>query len=106
MIKDENDKNIGKKAYKKGNGLFSGLVGTIQKYDGDFTELKGYSLVFSDGIGLYCKLKDLVFVEDECSQFGNIDGMNGSCHYCKEDNQELFQACWDDKSKDIKPKMR
>jgi len=63
--KDENDKNIGRKAYKKGNGLFSGLIGIVQKYDDEFTELKGYSLVFDNGSGLYCQLKDLVFVEKE-----------------------------------------
>jgi len=103
--KNETDKNIGKKAYKKGNGLFSGLIGTVQKYDGNIM-IGGYNLILPDGSRVYSKLEDLVFVEDECSQFGNMDGMNGSCHYCKEDNQELFQACWNDKSKDIKPKTR
>lgn len=41
----------------------------------------------------------------QCIQFGNMDGMNGSCHYCKEDNRELFEACWNNKFKDAKPKL-
>jgi len=35
--------------------------------------------------------------EQQCEQFGNLDGMNGSCHYCKEESIELFKACWDRK---------
>ncbi len=62
--KNETDKNIGKKAYKKGNGLFSGLIGTVQKYDGNIM-IGGYNLILPDGSRVYSKLEDLVFVEDE-----------------------------------------
>jgi len=64
QIQNENDKYIGRKAYKKGNGLFSGLIGVVQKYDGEFTGLKGYRLIFDNGSGLYCKLEDLVFIDE------------------------------------------
>ena len=57
-LQNENDKNIGRKAYKKGNGLFSGIAGIVKKFDGE-----GYCLAFSDGSGVYCKLKDLVFID-------------------------------------------
>lgn len=30
-----------------------------------------------------------------CSNFGSCDGMNGSCHYCKENNIKLFKNCWE-----------
>ena len=64
-LQDENDKNIDRKAYKKGNGLFSGLVGTVKKYDDEFTRLEGYKLVFSNGDGVFSKLEDLVFVDEK-----------------------------------------
>ena len=62
---DENDKNIGRKAYKKGNGFYSGLIGVVQKYDSEITGLKGYSLKFTDGSGVFSKLEDLVFIDDD-----------------------------------------
>ena len=29
-----------------------------------------------------------------CREFGNIDGMNGSCVDCSYENKELFNKCW------------
>lgn len=58
---NENDKNIGRKAYKKGNGFFSGLIGAVQKYDGNIM-IGGYNLILPDGSKVYSKLEDLVFV--------------------------------------------
>jgi len=29
----------------------------------------------------------------KCIQFGHTDGMNGSCHYCMEEDDKLFRAC-------------
>ena len=29
-----------------------------------------------------------------CNDFGNVDGMNGSCVECFYDNRELFNKCW------------
>ena len=59
--KNENDKYIGRKAYKKGNGIFSGLVGIVQKSNSNIMA-GGYNLIFPDGSGVYCKLEDLVFI--------------------------------------------
>lgn len=28
-----------------------------------------------------------------CPYFGHRDGMNGSCHYCYEENEERWQLC-------------
>jgi len=42
--------------------------------------------------------------EQQCEQFGNLDGMNGSCHYCKEESIELFKACWDRKYSKVETK--
>lgn len=61
---NEIDKNIGRKAYKKGNGIFSGLIGTVRKYNSELTNLKGYKLVFSNGSGVFSKLEDLVFIDE------------------------------------------
>ncbi len=30
-----------------------------------------------------------------CKSFGNMDGMDGSCHYCREESPEMWQKCWD-----------
>jgi hypothetical protein len=61
------------------------------------------------GFNCACEVADeideLYNLVEECIQFGNMDGMNGSCHYCKEDRPELFQACWDENSKNYKPKL-
>lgn len=38
-------------------------------------------------------LKD-AFMKDQCSEFGNLDGMNGTCVDCSKDNDVLFKACW------------
>ena len=29
-----------------------------------------------------------------CSDFGNVDGMDGYCVECSIDNKELFDRCW------------
>jgi len=34
-----------------------------------------------------------------CSNFGELDSMNGSCHYCGESNTTLFEACWRERFK-------
>jgi len=39
-----------------------------------------------------------------CPRFGQLDGMNGLCHYCRESNESLFDACWKEKFKDIESK--
>lgn len=31
-----------------------------------------------------------------CSEFGELDGMNGSCHWCKEMTPIQFEMCWDE----------
>jgi len=79
MIQDEIDKNIGRKAYKKGNGLFSGLIGIVQKYDSF-----GYCLVLPNGSGIYCQLKDLVFVDE-----------NNKKPYSEEDYEKAKQEGYD-----------
>jgi hypothetical protein len=30
-----------------------------------------------------------------CKQFGNLDGMVGSCVDCSYNNEELFNKCWE-----------
>ena len=30
-----------------------------------------------------------------CCDFGNNDGMNGSCHWCLEMTPYQFEMCWD-----------
>ena len=30
-----------------------------------------------------------------CEAFSNIDGMDGACHYCKEETPLQFEMCWD-----------
>ena len=42
----------------------------------------------------YCNVCGKLY-KQQCEQFGNLDGMSGSCHYCKEESIELFKACWD-----------
>jgi len=39
-----------------------------------------------------------------CESFGSPDGMDGSCHYCSEDNKDLFERCIEYSDRDIKPK--
>lgn len=34
-------------------------------------------------------------VMEFCKSFGNMDGMDGSCHYCREESPEMWQKCWD-----------
>ncbi len=29
-----------------------------------------------------------------CEDFGNMDGMNGSCVECEREDPEIFQKCW------------
>jgi hypothetical protein len=43
-------------------------------------------------------------MEDKCPQFGNPDGMNGSCHYCMKLTSEIFNACIAKRNENIKPK--
>lgn len=31
--------------------------------------------------------------KEECKCFGNMDGMDGSCHYCFRDNRDLWDLC-------------
>lgn len=31
-----------------------------------------------------------------CNNFGHSDGMNGSCHYCREDTPYEFEMCSDE----------
>jgi len=31
-----------------------------------------------------------------CEEFGQLDGMNGSCHYCLEDTPYEFEMCSDE----------
>lgn len=31
-----------------------------------------------------------------CKDFGELDGMNGSCHWCKEMTPIQFEMCWDE----------
>jgi len=61
--KNENDKNIGRKAYKKGNGFFSGLIGVVKESNSNIM-VGGYNLIFPDGSEVYAKLEDLVFINE------------------------------------------
>lgn len=29
----------------------------------------------------------------ECGDFGRMDGMDGSCHYCYHEDRELWDSC-------------
>lgn len=40
-------------------------------------------------------LRDRLYKLTGCRNFGGCDGMDGSCHYCLEENRELFDKCWD-----------
>lgn len=93
------------------------VIYEIQQWKNDncFDEDKNYCQVCCSGgmmLGAMCeemlkKWKEEITEvhREKCIQFGNLDGMNGSCHYCKENNRELFQACWNEKFKDSKPKL-
>ena len=36
----------------------------------------------------------IIFLHNAELEFGNIDGMNGSCVDCSYENKELFNKCW------------
>ena len=44
--------------------------------------------------------------KEKCSDFGNLDGMTGSCHYCFQYKFKLFEECIKEKYKDVKPKQK
>lgn len=50
--------------------------------------------------------EDVYTRDNRCICFGNLDGMNGSCHYCKEYNPESFNDCWKETFKNIKTKTK
>ena len=39
-------------------------------------------------------LRERLYKLTGCYDFGNVDGMNGSCVECYYDNRELFEKCW------------
>ena len=38
-------------------------------------------------------LRERLYRLTGCSNFGGCDGTNGSCHYCSEANDGLFEKC-------------
>jgi len=41
---------------------------------------------------------------NKCDRFGNLEWDVVSCVDCAVDNKVLFNACWDESHKDVKPK--
>ena len=39
-------------------------------------------------------LRDRMYKITGCREFGNLDGMNGTCIDCSYDEKELFDRCW------------
>ena len=39
-------------------------------------------------------LRDRLFKLTGCKDFGNLDGMNGTCVDCFYNERELFDRCW------------
>ena len=39
-------------------------------------------------------LRDRMYKITGCSDFGNVDGMDGMCIDCSYDKRELFDRCW------------
>lgn len=58
-----------------------------------------------DGTPSLCSFSEVPKLQ--CPQFGNIDGMNGSCVYCgEEEDQGLFNACSGESRKRSKERMK
>jgi hypothetical protein len=65
-----------------------------------------YLIDINTGERITYSLNEIENYKLQCKQFGNLDGMEGCCHECNEDSHDLFQACWYEKFKDIKPKQK
>ena len=39
-------------------------------------------------------LQERLYKLTGCLDFGGCDGTVGSCHYCLEEDPELFEKCW------------
>ena len=39
-------------------------------------------------------LRNRLFKLTGCKDFGNVDGMNGTCVKCSYEDEELFNKCW------------
>lgn len=44
-------------------------------------------------------LRERLYKLTGCINFGDCDGMVGSCHYCMEEEPEIFENCWNFKYK-------
>lgn len=39
-------------------------------------------------------LRERLYRLTGCPNFGGCDGMNGSCHYCSEEDPDIYEKCW------------
>jgi len=78
----------------------------VQDVSNQYTN--AYEVQFKHGIKRTCSEGLLVsrpsdsILGNVCEGFGNANGMDGGCHYCREDNEILFEACYKETSVSMK----